>query len=277
MELLHALPWRRRAAPPWLKVCSQVGIGTLSALYLAMGSLTALFALGWGGEKADQKDVFPFLLAQPFGRGLVLAAAVGLLGYVAWRIYLTWAAPDPRHSGPMGLFIRAGFLVSAGFHAGLAWYAVRLLLQDGRVADREETVTVITLLLRQPQGFWWVALLAGSLAWMGIFQFWKVWSDGYLHRIHNPAMIRRHQALVRGSGTVGFTARGTVFLIMGYLFLRAGRHYRPSEAGGTEKAMGFLETVPFGDFLLALVAGGLIAYGIFLAVQAWCLGDDLAG
>jgi uncharacterized membrane protein (DUF2068 family) len=35
--------------------------------------------------------------------------------------------------------------------------------------------------------------------------------------------------------------------------------------------------VPFGDFLLALVAGGLIAYGIFLAVQAWCLPDDLAG
>jgi hypothetical protein len=277
MELLHALPWRRRTAHPWLKIYAQIGIGTLSLLYLGMGSLTTLFAFGWGGEKADQKDVLPFLLEQPFGRGLVLAAAVGLLGYVAWRIYLALADPDPKHTGAKGLFIKAGYLVSASFHVGLVWYAVRLLVKDGRVADREETVTLTGMLLRQPHGFWWVALVAGILAWMGCYQFWKVWSDRYLRRIHDPGMIRRHHALVRGSGTVGFAARGTVFLIIAYLFLRAARHYRPSEAGGTEKAMGFLETVPFGDFLLALVAGGLIAYGIFLAVQAWCLPDDLAG
>jgi hypothetical protein len=277
MELLHSLPWRRRAAPAWLKVYAQIGIGTLSFLYLAMGALTAMAALGLGGEKADHKDVLPFLLVQPFGRGLVLAALAGLVGYITWRLYLAVIDPDHREAGPRTLILRAGYLVSACFHGGLAWYAVHLLILDGRVAQDDQTVTVADLLLRQPMGPWWVGLLAATFASMGLFQFWKVWSDRYLRRIRDPELIRRHDTLVRWSGTVGFSARGVVFLIIAYLFLRAGMYFRPAEAGGTEKAMTFLESVPFGEGLLALLAFGLMAYGVFLGIQAWSLQDDLGG
>lgn len=276
---MAAFPLRlpRRAAHPWLRAYAQVGIATLSLLYLCMGALTAMWALGLGGEKADHKDVLPFLLGRPFGRGLVMALAAGLSGYILWRLYLAWADPEHREANPRNLAVRAGYVVSAAFHGSLLWYAMRLLLRDGQAAQGDEPAEVARLLLQQPLGPWWVGLLAGICSAMGLYQFWKVRTARYLKRIHDPGLVRRHDRLVRGAGTVGFTARGFVFLIIGWMFLQAGLRFRAAEAGGTEKAMGFIASVPFGHSLLALIATGLMAYGVFLAIQAWSLQDDLAG
>lgn len=267
----------RRDAHPWLRAYAQVGIATLSVLYLCMGALTALSAAGLGGEKADHKDVLPFLLDRPFGRGLVMALAAGLSGYILWRLWLAWADPEHREANPRNLAIRAGYVVSALFHGSLLWYAVQLLLRDGHAAQGDEPSEFARLLLQQPLGPWWVGLVAGIFAVMGLFQFWKVYTARYLKRIHDPRVARRHDKLVRGAGTVGFTARGFVFLLIGWMFLQAGLKLRAAEAGGTEKAMGVVESVPFGHFLLAVIAVGLMAYGVFLAIQAWSLQDDLAG
>jgi hypothetical protein len=69
-------------------------------------------------------------------------------------------------------------------------------------------------------------------------------------------------------GRIGAAARGFIFLIIGLFFLLAAYHANPHEAKGVGRALRFVKHQPAGQWLLALVAVGLISYGLFQFVLA---------
>jgi hypothetical protein len=255
---------------------ARFGIASLALLYLMTGGLTALAALGFGGEASDQKSIFPFLIRLPLGKPFVWSMIVGLGGYVQWRLLQAWKNPKGLGMGPVDLMIRTGYLISAFLYGGLGFYAARLLAR-GWAPRRDNAAELATELLRHPQGRWlmWTAALILSIA--AITQFVRAFTGKFANAINDEGAKRRHAALIRVSGLIGFTARGIVLLVTAYLFWKAGLHWNASEAGGTERTWAFLAAEPHGSWLLATVASGLAAYGLFLAVQAWSLQDDLIG
>ena len=70
------------------------------------------------------------------------------------------------------------------------------------------------------------------------------------------------------AGKFGYMARGVVWLLIGYLFLKAAKNANPEEAGGTGSAFQFLEEASYGSFLLGAVALGLLCYGVFMFMRA---------
>jgi len=70
------------------------------------------------------------------------------------------------------------------------------------------------------------------------------------------------------AGKAGYIARGIVWVIIGWLFLKAALNSNPQQAGGTSSAFQFLETSSYGSYLLGAVALGLICYGIFMFMRA---------
>lgn len=262
---------------PWICIYAKVGMASLSMVYLLMGGLTARAAMGLGGESSDQKDVLSFLMGQPFGYGLIAAMVVGLGGYSLWRFIQAWVDPSEKGRGPKGLAIRAGYLISGSLYAGLAWYGLRLISRDASGREGEDAKVVAGTLLDQSQGQLLMALVAAGLLIAGLVQFYYVLSGTFRKRILNPETRRRHHLLIRWAGSIGFTARGVVLLIVAYLFWKSGRDANPQEAGGTDGAWGYLQAMPHGHLLLATVALGLAMYGVFAAMQAVSLQDDLAG
>jgi hypothetical protein len=260
----------------FLRNYARFGIASLAVIYLLIGGLTAMAALGLGGEKADQKSIFHFLLRFPPGKPLVWVLIVGLGGYVQWRLVQAWTNPKRLGLRPIHLLIRGGYLSSALLYAGLAVYAARLLT-GGWAPNRDAGSSVASTLLGAPQGRWWTWAAALSLGIAGITQFVRAFTGKYFNNINDEASRRRHATLIRWSGAIGFTARGVVLLVTAYLFWRAGLRVDASEAGGTRRAWDFLVKEPHGTTLLTAVASGLSVYGLFLAVQAWCLQDDLVG
>lgn len=261
----------------WLRNYARIGIASLALLYLLSGCLTAMAALGLGGQKADQQAVFPYVLHRPFGGFALCFLIAGMGGYVIWRLYQAWNDPSRVGSGIVGLAIRAGYLVSATFYTGLAVYAVRTLVNGGRDRNPEMSTEVAGTLMQQWRGQWLVWAVALGLfiaAWVQVF---RACSGRFQRRIPNPEVYRRHHSLIRWTGGVGFAARGVVLFIISYLFWKAGLQYDPAEAGDTGGAWSFLETVPHGSALLAMVASGFAAYGLFLCIQAWSLQEDLCG
>jgi hypothetical protein len=69
-------------------------------------------------------------------------------------------------------------------------------------------------------------------------------------------------------GRLGFAARGVVFGIIGLCLLQAARQMEPQQAHGTGGVLALLADSPFGPWLLAVVALGLIAYGVHMLVEA---------
>lgn len=260
----------------FLRDYARFGIACLALIYLMTGGLTAMAALGFGGEKSDQKTIFPFLIRLPLGKPLAWMLIAGLGGYVQWRLFQVWNNPKRLGRGPIDLLIRAGYVVSALLYTSLAYYAGRLLVA-GRAPRRDGAAEVAAALLRDSAGRWLMAGIAIALLVAGVVQFVRAFTGKFSNNINDEKSRRRHAALIRASGTVGFTARGIVLFVTAYLFWKADLHWNASEAGGLGRAWDFLASEPHGSLLLAVVASGLGAYGLFLAVQAWCLQDDLIG
>ena len=69
-------------------------------------------------------------------------------------------------------------------------------------------------------------------------------------------------------GRFGYAALGVVFTIIGIFLIVAAVQDNPHEAKGLDTALQELLRQPFGPILLAIVALGLIAYGVYSFVEA---------
>jgi hypothetical protein len=69
-------------------------------------------------------------------------------------------------------------------------------------------------------------------------------------------------------GSVGHFARGVVFGLIGLFLARAAWQYDAEETVGLDGALGKVLRQDYGDTLLGLVAGGLIAYALYCFVEA---------
>jgi hypothetical protein len=69
-------------------------------------------------------------------------------------------------------------------------------------------------------------------------------------------------------GIAGGVARGTVFAVAGGFALTAALQHEPGEAKGIDNTLRSFTETGFGPWLLALIAVGLVAFGLFSWVNA---------
>ncbi|HYM80749.1 MAG TPA: DUF1206 domain-containing protein, partial [Candidatus Limnocylindria bacterium] len=107
----------------WL---ARVGFLVKGVLYMVIGALALQVAARAGGRVTGTRGALTTVLGQPFGRTLLLVAAIGLLGYAAWRVLQGLFDPDRLGHDWRGLAMRASFVVRGVVHAALGWQAFRL-------------------------------------------------------------------------------------------------------------------------------------------------------
>jgi hypothetical protein len=81
-------------------------------------------------------------------------------------------------------------------------------------------------------------------------------------------MSERARLLAKRAGQVGLVARGVVFGIIGIFLVQAALRHRAEEARGLSGALRALEQQPYGPYVLGAVALGLVAYGLYMFVEA---------
>jgi hypothetical protein len=70
------------------------------------------------------------------------------------------------------------------------------------------------------------------------------------------------------TGKIGYIARGIVWFVVAWLFLKSAYKASPDEAGDTGNVFQWLQHWQHGNLLMALVAAGLICYGLFMFARA---------
>jgi hypothetical protein len=70
------------------------------------------------------------------------------------------------------------------------------------------------------------------------------------------------------SGRIGLTARALVFALVGYFLLRTAIDYDPNRAVGVDGALASLHREPLGQWLLGLVAVGLVTFAVYSLLEA---------
>lgn len=243
---------------------ARAGYGARGVVYILLGIFSITSAFWQGGGPEDTSGALSGLLGLPFGRALVGLVALGLAGYVLWKLAQGLLNADQVSDDAKGMVNRAGQLVSAGANLFLVLTAARLALGNGGGGgDGEQKASA--WLLHQPFGPILLGLIAiGVIAAAGV-QIWYGGSGGYHKRLSLPA---KHKGWMDQVCRWGLIARGIVIAIIGGFLGYAAFTVSPEQAGGTAEALDYVHSLPFGPWLYGLIALGLVAFGVYGLIQA---------
>lgn len=243
-------------------VAARLGYAAKGIVYSVLGVLAIMFVLGEGGGLTDGKGAIKEIGSQPFGDVLLWIIALGLACYALWSAVR--AVLDPAHVGTdrKGLTKRIGYAFSFVWHVLLAVYAAQLAYGSG--AGGGSSKGWVAQLMSFPLGQLLVAVVGAITAGFGFVQIYKAVADKVSEEFSTAEMTGPMKRLARPIARIGIGARGLVFPVIGGSLIVAAIRQQPGRAEGFSDALHNLARQPFGEFLIAFVAAGLFAYGLYL-------------
>ncbi|SDY18745.1 DUF1206 domain-containing protein [Hymenobacter psychrophilus] len=260
----NTLPTNSRTG---LRTLARLGFAAKGTVYGLMGLLALLAATGQQeGQTADKKQAVQTLQGLPGGPVLLGLIALGLLAYIVWRLVQAVRDTEDKGSDTGGIARRVGYAASGLVYASLAWYAAQLALSGSADSGSDAKQTLTARVLAWPAGEWIIMLVGVGTIGVGLYQFYQAYSGKFHKHVQSSDIPAGQQNTVYRLGQIGYTARGIVLAIIGYFFIQAGRQSRATAVGSTDEAFDFLANM--GPVVLGIVALGLMAYGLYMLVQA---------
>ena len=117
--------------------------------------------------------------------------------------------------------------------------------------------------MAHPGGRVLVGLVGLGILAIGAYHVYKGWTAKF-----EEDLVGRPGVWVVRAGRVGYVAKGVALGIVGLLFVVAGLRRTTKDATGLDGALRVLRAQPFGQYLLTLVALGLVAFGVYTLARA---------
>jgi hypothetical protein len=246
----------------WL---ARAGLIARGLVYFIIGLLAIELALGEGGKAANQQDALKTIAHQSFGKALLILVAIGLAGYALWRLVraVVGHGAEQRDSGSD----RVAALASGIAYAVLCFTAIEIISGSGTESSgtpKEATGGVLGW-----SGGTVIVVIAGAvLIGVAIYQAYKGLAKKFLEDAKTGEMSEEVRKGYTVLGVFGLVARAVIFALVGYGLIKAAINYNPKEAVGLDGALRQLADSTFGPVLLAVVAAGLIGFGIYSIADA---------
>ena len=273
MSRLLALPQRlvaigRIDIPRLLEWAARLGYAARGLVYCGLGTIALLAAMDLTPQARGAKGVLETWAGWPLGTVLIGAVGCGLTAFAAWRAIQAVFDADRHGTSPKAWAIRAGQAISGLVYGGLALSAFELLdaFEDfGEADDTEDLRRTSATVLDAPHGDWLLILAGLVVIGFGVGNVVQGLAQDFGRRLACDKGLRRR---VEPLAKVGYAARGLATLPVGLFLVLAGMEARASEARSWGQALQTVEQQPFGGFVLAALAAGLIAFGLFGFVEA---------
>lgn len=263
-------PARAGGTPHVLVPVARAGYAARGVVYLIVGVLAVYAAFG-RGETTGSRGAMSSLLQQPFGRVLVWAMVVGLFAFGVWRLVQALFDPDHHGTSAKGLGVRAGLLASSVVYAALGTFTLGLVSVWGSDGGGDPTGPWLAAIARAGWGqamAWALVLVLVVVAGAHFVKGWKAHFERYFDAPEERMRI------IRPISRIGLIARGVTFLILAFLVWRGGLAF--GERGADPQPPGLADALvavqgwPAGWAILAVIALGLIAFGVYsLAEAVW--------
>jgi len=256
----------------WVEVAARAGYTAKGVVYAVIGGLALQQAAG-AGDVAGSREALEEIFSGPMGRAVLVLVAVGLAGYVMWR--LVQAVRLPGHAASDGAgkkwAKRLFYAISAVIYGLLTWYAVSLLMGSGGGGGSGGSGTgggsggFASELIQLPLGVWILGAVGVAIVVRGLLQLRKAYTKSFKEKIETLKLDPGVRKWVMRASRIGLIARGVVFGIIGVSMVYAAVKADPSQAKGTE---GALQLLTGNAWLLGVVGAGLIGYAIYQWMKA---------
>lgn len=258
---------KMREAKPWVRRFGRFGYMTKGIVYGMIGVLAALAALGPGGEMTGTSGVLQSISEIPFGEVALWIIGIGLIGYILWDFIKAIKDPDNVGTDAKGLIKRTGCIISGVIYANLAYGAIKLASHSGDAGGGNAEKTISAKLMEQPFGIWLVGLVGAIIIGYGAYELYSGIKEKFMAEFKTYEMNDVERKVARIAGKIGLISRGIVLGMVGFFFIRTAYTNNPEESKGLGGALTELASQPFGKILLAIVAIGLILYGVYQIIR----------
>lgn len=258
---------KRAARSDWTRGLARWGLVSKGGLYVLVGLIAMNVSIGGGERVEDRSGALSALADTWYGKLLVGALAVGLIGYAVWRFAQTVIGRALEGGEKESWPKRLSYAARGVWYVGLFGIAASALAGANEGSSRKED-RYTGRVLEWPLGRWLVfAVGAGVLGAAG-FNLWRGLTGRFRKNLKLRKMGETEEKTFLGVGVIGHLARALVFGLIGFFLVRAAWQYDPKETIGLDGALAKVLRQDYGDTLLAFVSAGLIAYGLYCWVEA---------
>jgi Domain of Unknown Function (DUF1206) len=255
---------RRASDSPAAHLLARAGLAARGVIYILIGWVAVLVALGRSSREADQQGAMQLLASKPYGLVSLWLLGIGLAAYALWR--LSEAAfgvtGEPPGAGP-----RLKSLGRAVIYAGFAYLTFAVISGSQHSQTRQQQDLTATA-MHHPAGRWLVGIVGLVVVIVGLALVGQGARREFMKYLRTSQMSPKTRRAVEFLGVIGTIARGLVFALAGALVIDAAITHKASESGGMDKALLTLRDQPLGEFLMLLAALGLAVFGIYGLCEA---------
>lgn len=259
----------RRPLAALVEIAARAGYLARGAVHVSIGIIALMAALEATPHAEGAVGALEAWGRWPAGVLLLWLIGVGLYGFAGWRALQAVFDVDRQGRSAKALLARLGQAVSGAVYAVTAVSVFGLLdaIEDlGEADDRDATRAMVEQALEMPMGGLLVAAAGLFVAGAGVGSIVRAALD---HFTRGLAAGPDTRTLAGTLARIGYLGRGVALLPAGLFLVLAGVRARASDARGLGAALDALERQPFGDAVLALAAVGLVAFGVFAALEGW--------
>jgi hypothetical protein len=259
---------KQAAFSPLMENLTRLGYGVKGFLYIAIGFIAIAGALGRSKTPADQLGAIETFSKLPYADLLLWVILIGLVSYSLWGVIR--AALDPFHKGNdlKGFLARGGYLLSAVTYATFVIPTYHLINGASGGTGSASTVTIVSTVMNMPMGRWLVGAAGLAVIAAGFYQMYMGIEMDFDQRFKPYVLGAEQLKIARQMGRFGTTARGVVFALVGYFLVLAAYQANPGHARGFDGAFKYLARQPYGLWILAVIALGLISFGLYSFMSA---------
>ena len=261
---------RRVATSHWVTMFARLGYAAKGIVYLIIGALAVELAAGRGGAATDQRGALRTIYEQPFGKFLLVVVAIGLIAFALWSFIQALFDTEGKGKDAKGILSRIGYAVIGISYGLLGVGSLQLAVGTGNGGQNSTSSAQdwTGKLLHYPAGVFLVVLLGLIVLGVAGYMLYRAYSANFKKKLALQEMHGQVRKWGIYLGRFGYAAMGVVFAIIGLFLIIAAVQHNSSDAKGLDSALQVVLHQPFGPILLAIVALGLFAYGVYSFVEA---------
>lgn len=256
----------RAAESKPLEYLARGGFIGYGIIHLLFAWIALQVAFGGSGQDSDQSGALQEIARHSYGKTLLVVIAIGLGAMAIWQAFEAAIG----ESGPRdrtATFERVLSVARTLLYAYLAWMAIKVVKgADASMGDSYESKT--SGLLGSTGGRWLVGLIGLIILGIGVGMVYYGYKRKFVKHLNTGEMPARSRDSIIKLGMAGYMAKGTAYGIAGVLVVIAALNYDPEKARGLDAALKTLAGHSWGVWVLALIAAGIAAFGVYCIAQA---------
>jgi len=261
----------------WVTALARAGYAARGVMYVLIGGLAVLAALGWHGSATGMTGALRRTLWSLPGKVVVGFVVAGLAAHAVWNLILALRDPETRLRARVGgpgvksPAARFGYRFARFFEAVIHVILVVMALgmitgwsEGGGAADDESNVERWSAALMSVTGG--AIALAGIGVGIGLFgasEVVRAYRSELDRMLRLSPIQRKPRKAVMWVSRIGIAARGLVFVVVGAWLTWAAVTANARAAKGLGGALRSLQDWAWGPWVLGVVAAGLVAYGAY--------------